>query len=89
MDSPQQAVPVEPIEFASTVEVDRRKLAALEGARKELYATQRVLAVVTERYLLAINAAALVVEASAFEDAPDLRATRDKDSGEVTVTVFR
>lgn len=91
MDVPQHAdaVPVEKVDLASTVMVDARKLVALEGARRELYATQRVLAVVTERYLKATGGDALVVEAAAFEDAPDLRASRDKDSGEVVVTVFR
>jgi hypothetical protein len=84
-----QAVPVEKVEFASTVEIDRRRLEVLEGARKELYATQRVLAVVTERLLEAKGGDVIVVEAKAFENAPDLRAGRDPVSGEVTVAVFR
>jgi len=73
----------------TTIEVDRRKLAVLEGARRELYATQRVLAVITERLLTAVGGDAITVERAAFENAPDLRAERDKASGEVTVTVFR
>lgn len=89
VDTNPGPVPVEKVEFPTTVEVDTRRLAALEGARRELSATQTVLAVVTERYLKATGGDALVVEDAAFRDAPDLRASRDKDSGEVTVTVYR
>lgn len=86
MAQPQQPVAVE---MPTTVEVDRQKLAVLEGARLELYATQRVLAVCVEQLLKLTGGESFVVQKVAFENAPDYHAMRDKDTGEVTVSVFR
>lgn len=83
MSSPAESLPSVP----STVEIDRRKLAVLEGQRAELYATRRVLSVVAERLCKLTGADTLVVDNEAFENAPDIRAERQ--GGEVVIVVSR
>lgn len=71
----------------SAVQIDRRKLAALQARSSELSATQTVLAVVCERLQQLTGLEVTEVSNAEFETPPSLRAER-KD-GVVTVTTFR